>query len=353
MTNCHFLLQFARWLTPSDAVAMARRSLWQIRQGKIEPFEFLVGLVFGQLSSLGLTLTAHAGCFTEPVTRQAVDQRYNEHTVDFFRAAFRHCLGQNLDQPAQPGLTQDLARRFAAIHLVDSSSFDCPECLAEIFPGCGGDASAANCKMLLSYEYLHGHFVPLGLLPGKRSDPGLADLLPSIPHPNELIMTDKGFFKLAALSQIDRDGAWFLMPLPRSVGVRVRRADGTLEPLDVASQLRASDQPLVQWPSVYLGAGTQMLAVRVAAFRLSPQSAERHRAALRESHRKQGRTPSAASLELAGWLILMTNAPEDKLPTHAMSYLYRLRWQIELVFKQCKSVLRLDQTQARHNPYRV
>ena len=141
MTNCHFLLQFARWLTPSDAVAMARRSLWQIRQGKIEPFEFLVGLVFGQLSSLGLTLTAHAGCFTEPVTRQAVDQRYNEHTVDFFRAAFRHCLGQNLDQPAQPGLTQDLARRFAAIHLVDSSSFDCPECLAEIFPGCGGDGA--------------------------------------------------------------------------------------------------------------------------------------------------------------------------------------------------------------------
>ena len=56
---------------------------------------------------------------------------------------------------------------------------------------------------------------------------------------------------------------------------------------------------------------------------------------------------------MAGWLILITNAPVEKLPTEAMSYLYRVRWQIELVFKQCKSVLRLDVTLARTNAYRM
>jgi hypothetical protein len=34
---------------------------------------------------------------------------------------------------------------------------------------------------------------------------------------------------------------------------------------------------------------------------------------------------------LAGWLILVTNAPPEKLPTQAVGYLYRVRWQIELV----------------------
>lgn len=42
-----------------------------------------------------------------------------------------------------------------------------------------------------------------------------------------------------------------------------------------------------------------------------------------------------------------------KLPTQALSYLYRVRWQIELVFKQCKSVWRLNVTLARLNPFRV
>ena len=35
-----------------------------------------------------------------------------------------------------------------------------------------------------------------------------------------------------------------------------------------------------------------------------------------------------------------------------MSYLYRLRWQVELIFRQTKSVLRLDKTQSA-DPNRV
>jgi hypothetical protein len=57
-------------------------------------------------------------------------------------------------------------------------------------------------------------------------------------------------------------------------------------------------------------------------------------------------------LELAGWLILVTNAPAAKLPSPMLSYLYRLRWQIELIFRQCKWVLRLDVTESA-NPCRV
>jgi hypothetical protein len=85
---------------------------------------------------------------------------------------------------------------------------------------------------------------------------------------------------------------------------------------------------------------------------LSLESAGRQRAGLRESQRKQGRIPTASALELAGWLILVTNAPAAKLPSPMLSYLYRLRWQIELIFRQCKWVLRLDVTESA-NPCRV
>jgi hypothetical protein len=68
--------------------------------------------------------------------------------------------------------------------------------------------------------------------------------------------------------------------------------------------------------------------------------------------RTQGRTPSATALQLAGWRLLLTNAPEDKLPAAMMSYVYPLRWQVELIFRQAKSVLRLDKTESE-NPHRV
>ena len=92
--------------------------------------------------------------------------------------------------------------------------------------------------------------------------------------------------------------------------------------------------------------------MRLVAFRLSPESAGRHRAGLRESMRTKGRTPSAKALQLAGWLLLVTNAPAAKLPSALLAYLYRVRWQIELIFRQAKSVLRLDKT-ACNNESRI
>jgi IS4 transposase len=68
--------------------------------------------------------------------------------------------------------------------------------------------------------------------------------------------------------------------------------------------------------------------------------------------RRQGRVPTQEALELAGWLILITNAPEVKLPSAVLAYLYRLRWQVELIFKQCKDTLRLDQSRS-DNPWRA
>ena len=123
--------------------------------------------------------------------------------------------------------------------------------------------------------------------------------------------------------------------------------------MDLAATLEVSGENRLQWPELYLGKkGHRAGPVRLVAFRLSPESAARHRQGLRQSMRTQGRTPSAKALQLAGWLLLVTNAPAQKLPSSMMSYLYRLRWQVELIFRQTKSVLRLDKTEC-NDPSRV
>jgi hypothetical protein len=352
MNSSDFTHRFTQWFQPDAIVQLARQTRWLLRQGKIDAFEFFTGLIFGQMSALGLTLRAQSGCYTEPVTRQAVDQRYDQSAVDFFHVGFDRCLQQALADRPGPSLTQELAKHFKAVRLVDSTSFDCPETLDKIYPGCGGKASSANCKILLEYEYVHGQFHPLALLPGNRSDQGLASQLPPLVKPGELLITDKGFSTHKGLKQIDQQEAFFLLPYHRASQVWLPQAEGSPVKLDVAGTLRHTKENVVEW-NVYLGDPADGLRVRLVAYRLGEESANRHRAALRRSLEKKGKQPTAVSLELAAWLILITNAPADKLPTSAMSYLYRVRWQIELVFKQCKSILRLDQTKARKNSHRV
>lgn len=52
---------------------------------------------------------------------------------------------------------------------------------------------------------------------------------------------------------------------------------------------------------------------------------------------------SAERLELCGWTVLLTNAPIEKLSFEQAFELYRLRWQIERLFRLWKEHLKLDE----------
>ena len=354
MTYLSFLEEFARTFVAKPFCQLANQTGWRKRASKIDPFEFLVSLIFGQLSASRQTLSSQAQALTEPVTRQALDQRFNARTVEYVQAAFAHVLAQTLGWSAAHPQAEALRANFAALYLLDSTSFGCSETLKDLFPGCGGDGSAASVKVLLRYELIAGRLEPLQVLAGKRSDQGQALWAAARLKANQLQLQDKGFYAAKAWQAAEQSGAALLMPLPHSLTLWLSPGAGQPEELlDLAAVLAASRENQVAWSGLQVGKpGHRAGPLRLVAFRLHPESAGRQRQGLRESMRTQGRTPSAKALQLAGWLLLLTNAPEAKLPAAMMSYVYRLRWQVELIFRQAKSVLRLDKTESE-DPYRV
>lgn len=355
MPTLSFLEQFTQTFVAEPFRQLARKTRWLRRQGKIDAFEFLTSLVFGQASASRPTLSSQSQSLAKPVSRQAIDQRYTAEAVDYIKASFTHVMTEVLDlSPTHPQAEQ-LRAHFKAVWLLDSTSFDCPDSLKELFPACGGDGSAANVKVLLRYEFINGRLEPLDVLPGRRSDQGQALQACERLQEDELQIEDKGFHDAKGWEAARQRGAYLLAPLPHSVTLWEPTADGSGEQLlDLAGALAATSENQLEWPTLYLGKkGVHRTGpVRLVAFRLSPESAARRRQGLRESMRKQGRTPSAQALELAGWLLLITNAPAEKLPSALMSYVYRVRWQIELIFRQMKSVLRLDKSES-DNPFRL
>jgi hypothetical protein len=339
---------FIQWFDAEEAQELARQTGWFKRKGKIHPLDFLLSLTFGQLSALRLSLSAQAQSLEQPVSPQALDQRYNPAAVKYFAASFERSLQRALSSPVPEGLApaQALGRHFRAVYLSDSTAFDVPASLQQLYPSCGGGGSTANVKVLLRYEVLQGRLEPLRVLPGKRSDQGLGRQLAEQLREGELQINDNGFYGAAAWQAAQECQAYLLSPVPHSVSLWLASGPGQPpERLDLAKALAHCGEPCQEWSALYLGQEQHRVGpLRVVAFRLSPESAGRRRAALRESMRTKGRTPSREALELAGWLILATNASAQQLPTAVMGYLYRVRWQVELAFRQCKWVLRMDQT---------
>lgn len=349
-----FIERFTHTFLPEPFDLLARKTNWLKRRGKIDPFEFVASVSFGQLSASRPTLSSQSQSLTEPVTRQAVDQRFSPEAVEFFKASFAHIIAEIFDcSPAHPQAEQ-LRKHFSAVYLLDSTCYDCAESLKDLFPSCGGAGSAANVKVLLRYELIAGRLEPLDVMAGKRSDQGQALQTARRLQKGELELRDKGFYDAKAWNAAEEAGAFLLMPLPHSVTLHIiSPGEAKEQRLDLAAALKATQADQVEWPQLRVGTPRHQAGpLRLVAFRRSPESAARYRRGLRESMRTQGRTPSAQALELAGWVLLLTNAPAQKLPSSMMSYVYRLRWQIELIFRQTKSVLRLDKSESE-DPSRI
>lgn len=88
--------------------------------------------------------------------------------------------------------------------------------------------------------------------------------------------------------------------------------------------------------------------VRLIAQPLPLAAAEQARRRLYKNSRKKGHTPTQLSLAAAGFVLIVTNLPAKLWPADQVAALYRLRWQIELLFKRLKSILNLDHLRAKN-----
>ena|ERR1017187_6142444 len=79
---------------------------------------------------------------------------------------------------------------------------------------------------------------------------------------------------------------------------------------------------------------------RLCAIRKSQQAADRER---RKTLRKalHGPKPKPATLEFANYVLVFTTLPAAEFSTAEVLRWYRLRWQVELVFKRMKSLAQL------------
>jgi len=152
----------------------------------------------------------------------------------------------------------------------------------------------------------------------------------------ELVLADRAYSNPGNVARALEQGADVLLrynrgslPLsyaekPLDVLARVRTLSGTDAVLDLPVTFEHDDE---------------RFRGRLIATRLPTAEAEKARKRLRKQY---GASVTDESLEAAGYVLLFTTVPRDRMSASKCLEAYRLRWQIELQFKRWKSLCGFD-----------
>jgi len=127
-------------------------------------------------------------------------------------------------------------------------------------------------------------------------------------------------------------GAYFISRFDTKCGLL---DPGNGERFDLLAYLRKTLDEQVELDQL-VGYQAQ-LACRILAVRLPSDVVEERRRKSRANAYRKGRTLSAEKLAWLEWRVFITNVPGTILTVQQIILMYRLRWQIELLFKLWKS----------------
>jgi len=163
--------------------------------------------------------------------------------------------------------------------------------------------------------------------------------------PTEILIGDRGYGKRAGMAKVAHGGAYFIVPFAWPA-VPLSTAEG--EPFSLFEALRSLPEACAgEFAVRFVAPNDQVVPARLVAIRRSEPAAQAERKKALRSRTKNGnQSVDMRTLEAAGYLFVLTNAP-DRLTAESVLELYRLRWQIEMKFKTLKSVLHLGSVPAR------
>jgi len=334
---------------------IARSTGFVKRIGELHPCEFLYSLLISAVNGHGETLSGLLDIAQSTVSRTALHKRFNEASVEFMQAVLGKVL-QQLWRPSRCAEGKGILKKFKRVVIHDSSGWNLRDGLGELFPGSGGKGSSAGCKLQLGFDILSGLFQDITLTSGKKSDQGHSKYLVDNAKARDLWLFDLGYFALRTLEKFEELGAYFLCKLFPGVGLFEER-NGKLVSIDIIKVLRKVDKQGLDCFETRVLLGTNNLCVRLIAEKLPEEEKRRRIQKLKKGRARSGRTNKGRTLStrsrvMAGWNLYITNASAGMLPARSVGSLYRVRWSIELVFKQLKSLLKLHKSN-HENQYRL
>lgn len=300
------------------------------RRSKLGGKEMIQILTLGCLESGEATLEMFCQVAQElgiEVSASGLHQRLNAQAIELLQQTCQLWLSQS----SQASKRRDVLCHFEAVHIIDSSRIQLPEVLHRHFKG---GRNGATMKVQLAYEYHTGQIEALDIEPASHPDQ-TCQLPQQICNSGDLVLFDLGYFDQKRFEELHRRGVYFVSRLQSQVATY--EIDETrLELLDWLNTLPA--QHLAGEHDILLGR-VKKVPMRLVYHRLPSNVVAERRRKAKKAARKLGKTCSKMKLDRLAWSLLITNVPAHILTVEQVPIVYRVRWQIEILFKVWKQEL--------------
>lgn len=279
------------------------------------------------------------------ISAQGITKRFTKESSEFLKSVLYNAISYKIyaEEPA----CIEIFNRFSSVHIGDTSIVALPDELKTHWEGTGGNESTSGAAIKLDVDLeLKTGELRLHLLQGKHSDNRSINI-ENIYGKGALRLDDLGFFKLSRMkAQSERGEYWISRYL---YGTNLFDTDNQY--IDFHKILSAMCEFTKFELSVLIGKEERICA-RLIACRVSQEVADIRRKKLKRNAQKHGRMATKENLSLCDWVLYLTNIEKDKLSIDECFVLYRVRWQIELLFKLWKTHNHINNSKGK-NPYGI
>ena len=155
----------------------------------------------------------------------------------------------------------------------------------------------------------------------------------------EYLLADRGYSNNVGMVSVARVGAYLTVRLNQG-SVLLQDAKG--HRIDLLPRLERLKRPgqVGSW-KVFLSDKREPVAGRVCALRKTRVAIEQAQRRIKHKARDEARPVNPETLEYAKFVVVFSTFPESEFSAKEILEWYRLRWQIELVFKRFKQIAAL------------
>ena len=161
---------------------------------------------------------------------------------------------------------------------------------------------------------------------------------------NDLMVADRAYGTVTSMRWLEEHEAYYALRLKaKAFNLYRRNEKGRYVRFDLAEELKDWAEGKTLDFRVFYKQGKEYFPVRVCAYGKSAKDIEKGTARIKA--KKQGEISELQSI-YNRFIVVVTNLPEE-ITAGQILELYRMRWQIELVFKRLKSILDYDKPQTK------
>jgi len=304
---------------------------------KLKTFLFAFTIYLSSLGRITLEEIANKCCAIQEegltLTKQAMSARLEAGSREL-KALMSAAINASIESKPENQITPMILSQFESVNITDATILALPNSLADKHKGFGGDGSDAALKIQATYDVKSKDFRLIDLIDdATESDHKYVSRLIEDAKANELFIFDLGYYGVDGFLRISAKGAYFISKI--KTNVNIYGTDG--KKMDLYALLCSNTK--IDEMIMIKGASGETMNVRLTGVRL-PEKVYSNR--IRKA-KKSGKTLSVQDKERLKWILIITNVESDILSFDAICELYRIRWQIELIFKSWKSHFKLDE----------